>query len=624
MIGITSRVDPPKEFLVSLTINEPPTTTVAVPDPVSAPAPSRKAWPDYRAIWRWHFYASLLCIPFVVLLSITGAIYLFKTEIEAWTESPYDHLALTGAPQPASQQIQAVLSACPGATFQSYELPQTAKAAARVLVRKDGQSLRVYVHPETLAVLHSVPDQQRFMRQMFRLHGELMLGERGSNAVELAASWTIIMLITGLVLWWPRNTTGWAGVLYPRWRHGGRVFWRDFHSVTGIWISTFALFLLISGLPWSKFWGDYFRNVRQVTGMASARQDWSNASSSATRTGGFVEHADHGVNKRRGQNTAGTTEQLDVTSIDRVVAAVVPLQLPHPVVIGPPGRGSPHWTAKSMTPNRPWRENLTVNTVTGEIVSRDGFADRHFIDKCVAVGIAAHEGRLFGWPNQLLGLLTALGLLLMCFSGVVLWWRRREPGVLGTPHPAARPRFSWGLLALLILLGVCLPLFGASLLLVLAIEWSILSRIPPVQRWLGLRPRSQTAPAVATILLFALCIGCGGVRSVKGGTTGTLMIGDKTMSDMQITFYKKDVSPPEAVGFGVSTEAGRFELLLNGAKGPLYLPTGEYRCTVETAGAPIELPKEYLRPDQTPVIVNWTAGDPSITINLPAPKPSRR
>ena len=31
-----------------------------------------KSWPDYRAVWRWHFYASLLCIPFVIILSITG------------------------------------------------------------------------------------------------------------------------------------------------------------------------------------------------------------------------------------------------------------------------------------------------------------------------------------------------------------------------------------------------------------------------------------------------------------------------------------------------------------------------------------------------------------------------
>ncbi|WP_204268454.1 PepSY domain-containing protein, partial [Escherichia coli] len=35
----------------------------------------------YRAVWRWHFYAGLLCLPFLILLSATGALYLFKDEI---------------------------------------------------------------------------------------------------------------------------------------------------------------------------------------------------------------------------------------------------------------------------------------------------------------------------------------------------------------------------------------------------------------------------------------------------------------------------------------------------------------------------------------------------------------
>ena len=37
-------------------------------------------------IWRWHFYAGLFCIPFILILSITGPIYLFKPQIEAWID----------------------------------------------------------------------------------------------------------------------------------------------------------------------------------------------------------------------------------------------------------------------------------------------------------------------------------------------------------------------------------------------------------------------------------------------------------------------------------------------------------------------------------------------------------
>ena len=40
----------------------------------------------YRTIWRWHFYAGLFVVPMVLILSLTGAAYLFKPQIERWEE----------------------------------------------------------------------------------------------------------------------------------------------------------------------------------------------------------------------------------------------------------------------------------------------------------------------------------------------------------------------------------------------------------------------------------------------------------------------------------------------------------------------------------------------------------
>lgn len=462
------------------------------------PAPlSRRPWPDYRAVWRWHFYAGLFCIPFVIVLSISGAIYLFKPQIEGWIEHSHDHLPLTGQPAPVTDQVQAALDAFPGSTPSGYELPPTAAAAARVLVRQQGVTHRVYVHPETCQVLHSIPDQDRFMRWIFRLHGELLMGDRGSHLVELAASWTIVMILSGLYLWWPRQTRGWGGVLYPRLNFGSKVLWRDLHSVAGVWISLLTLFLLATGLPWAKFWGNYFKSIRRATGTAVAQQDWTTGSErgAAARGGegggeGGGEHANHGRAPRQaggGRRGGGGVMPRDLAAFDRVAATVRPLQLAPPVIISPPtSADSEEWSAKSQAANRPLRVNLVVNGTTGKIVSREDFRDRHWIDRAVAVGIAAHEGQLFGWPNQLLGLLTALGLVLLSVSGVVMWWRRREPGTLGAlPHRAA-PRVSWLLLAIVLLLAIYIPLFGASLVVVLSVEKLILQRIPSIARWLGL------------------------------------------------------------------------------------------------------------------------------------------
>jgi uncharacterized iron-regulated membrane protein len=176
----------------------------------------------------------------------------------------------------------------------------------------------------------------------------------------------------------------------------------------------------------------------------------------------------------------------DLAAIDVVAATVAPLGLEAPVVLAPAPEGKGRWTAKSTTANRPRRVDLVVDGGSGEIVRHEDFSTKHPIDKLVAVGIAFHEGRLFGWPNQLLLLLTAAGLVLVCISAVWLWLRRRDPGKLGAPPPGISPRRSVPLVATVVALGVLLPLFGLSLLAVLLLERFVLRRVAPVRTWLGL------------------------------------------------------------------------------------------------------------------------------------------
>jgi len=462
---------------------------------MAAPSPVTDSWPDYRAVWRWHFYAGIFAIPFVIVLAISGSVYLFKAEIEAFSERAYDRLPTSAPRAPVSAQIGAVLAALPGSRFEGYELPAAAGRAARVIVRDGGESRRVYVDPGSLALLGSVKERDRLMRQIFRLHGELLMGNRGSNIVELAASWAIVMVLTGLVLWWPRQGRGLAGVVWPRFHGGRRLLFRDLHAVTGVWISAFTLILLFSGLPWAKFWGDYFKAARRLTGTAVARQDWSNDGGQSEQgraredadagPSGGGDHAGHGGGGRRSRALELTAD--DLAAADVVAAAVGPLGLDAPVVLAPvAGKAPGRWTAKSTTANRPRRVDLVIDGTSGEVISRSDFASKHPIDKVVAVGIALHEGRLFGWPNQLLGLLTALGLVLVSVSALWLWLRRRDPGSLGAPPAGIPPRRSVALVLAVVALGVLLPLFGLSLVAVLLLERFVLRQVPLARDWLGL------------------------------------------------------------------------------------------------------------------------------------------
>jgi len=445
----------------------------------------------YSTFWRWHFYAGLFCIPFAIWLSATGTIYLFKPQIENFLDQSYDTLKLTGERANPSDHVSAALSAVPGSVLHAYELPESENAAVRVLVGKGTDVDRVYVHPQTLEILKVIPEEDQLMRIIFHLHGDLLLGDKGSMIMELAASWLIVLVITGLYLWWPRGGFGSAGTLYPRLNKGSRTFWRDIHSVTGLWISFFLLFLLLSGLPWAKSWGGMLKQVRQMGQTTVVKQDWSTGRSSelaerkdantqqfsVMKTGGHAEHGGHNPDMEM---------VSDYKIIDTIVTNVFPLNLAYPVLISPPNKANTSWTAKSDAQNRPLRVNLKLDAKTGEITERKDFSQKPLLDRIIGTGVAAHEGQLFGWFNQFLGVFTTLGVMTVAVSSFVMWWGRIPEGTIGAPRKInARPvPIALGLT--IIIFGAFLPLLGMSLITILLLEFLILRRIKPVRHFLGL------------------------------------------------------------------------------------------------------------------------------------------
>lgn len=443
----------------------------------------------YRTLWRWHFYAGLFCVPFIIILALSGSLYLFKPQIEAWLDRPYAHLAFAGAPANADAQIAAALAAVPGGRLKSYEVRHDPHDGARIEVSANGETVLVYIHPQSLAVLQTTKVKDRPMEVIKTLHGELLMGDRGSNIVELAASWAIVMVVSGLYLWWPRQAQGLAGVVWPRLNHGNKLFWRDLHAVTGVWISSLALFLLLTGLPWTSVWGEGFKAVRNLTHTAAVQQDWGQSRSAEQAMAPSSVH--DGMDMGGVEMDHAMMMPSPAISVEQMASTLRPLNLAAPVMISPPSKREPGWTGKSDAQNRTLRVTTVLDPVTGTILNRENFNQRHPIDQIVGYGIAAHEGQLFGWFNQALGVLTAAGLCLLAVSGVVMWWRRRPDGKLGAPEPVGSDRLAIGLGVLLIGFGLFLPLFGLPLIVVGLIERLVLRQIPRVRAWLGLRSGSR-------------------------------------------------------------------------------------------------------------------------------------
>ena len=432
----------------------------------------------YRMLWRWHFYAGLICIPFVIWLAVTGSIYLFRPQIDAWVDRDVAVLERTGRPATQEAIVAAATAAVPGSTLAGVMLPEYPNQAARVLVSDHGARTRVYLHPDTLAIIRTVSEDSTWDKIVQKLHGELLIGNTGSVMVELAASWAIVMVLTGLYLWWPRSANGLGGVLYPRIGQGAKRFWRDIHAVVGVWVSVFALFLLITGMPWALVWGNGFKMVRNWTGTAPISKDWFTSSAD--------EHAEH--MRQDAGAAAGMGHMNHGASLDTLLANARALNLAPPVILTPPAKSSPYWWAKSNAQNRPQRADVALSAMTGEVARRDTFGGKHIIDQIVGYGIAAHEGQLFGPINQILGVVTALGLVTLCVSAFVMWRRRAPDGALGAPPPIPETRVGLGLAGIIVVAAILLPVLGASLLVLGCLEYGVLRRWPAARHWLGLQP----------------------------------------------------------------------------------------------------------------------------------------
>jgi uncharacterized iron-regulated membrane protein len=447
--------------------------------------------PSRQTLWRWHFYAGVLVWPFILVLAASGAFYLFKPQVDRWEERAF-HGPPTGDAVAPSAQVRAALAVNPGAAFAYYRLPERPGDAALVHLALPGHGAMrdVFVSPQG-RVVGGLDPETRLIAWDRQLHGQLLLGRKGSWLVELVASWTIVLIVSGLWLWWPGGQ-GVSGILWPRLAARGRALWRDLHAVTGFWVSGLALVLLLTGLPWADAWGSLFKLVREQGGLTRAAQDWTIGGKPADL---HAEHDHAAMTHMAGVAPSLAPYAPAANTLDALAAIAAARHIAFPALVIPPGMpageggaGKPGngWVIRSDAQDRPLRQTLRYDATGARLLAHETFAGKHWIDRVIGYGVAWHEGQLLGWVNQLVGLLTALALWLVAISAFIMW-RRRKPGDrLGAPRRAGPVLTGWRVRLALGVLLIWLPLFTASLAAILLLEWAILRRIPRVAGWLGL------------------------------------------------------------------------------------------------------------------------------------------
>lgn len=477
-----------------------------------------------RRIWRLHFWVGLFAAPALILLACSGLIILYTQPLELSLDRGLTVVSPGSATVSLDAQVaEASRQAGPEFTLDAVTPPAGADRSTRIdfvptVAPETGErnATQVFIDPYTGRYLGQRNDLDGLVgwaNQLHRLFGNdgptvalpsvghliapasypeasLRVGV-GNLIIEMTAVWVLVLAASGLYLWWPRAIERGKPRLAIRWGKGGRIRWRDVHATTGALLSVVLICYIVSGLTWSRYWGENWRAVAAVVTPAAE----VDAPSTPARMGDFdrlgrrIAWAD--TDDPVYASGVPAAKPLGFNDIDAIAKSenMVPGYSIVPPADVPAGADTVygsyavvnHWPQKLSEQRTLYLNQFTGQTITNATADQDGALAR-----VTSWGIDMHMGTQYGILTRILATAACVGLLASIFSAVIMWWKRRPTGGTGLPgraadgKPSLPPRGALTAIGVIATaLAVLYPSFGVSLLVVLAAEWILAARAKP-------------------------------------------------------------------------------------------------------------------------------------------------
>ncbi len=436
----------------------------------------------YRAVWRWHFYAGLLILPFMILMSITGAAYLYRDEIDDWyhADLKFVEVSDTNAQAlPMSRQIQSALAAVPGKAIKVLPPASPDRSSEIVIAADAGGREAVYVDPYDGDVLGHMPDRTTIMWVVRRIHSLAEFGTIPNYIIEIASGWAILLVLTGMYLWWPRGNQK-GGVVSLRETPKRRIWWRDAHAVTGIFIGVFIIFMAATGMFWSVFWGKYaneFANGTPNGYPSGVRVDVP--LSTIPMIDAFGETSWTNENIPLPQSVDGGTDETArpaPVGIDQAIATFDEMGLTPGYAVSLPRGETGVYSASIYPDDLSLQRVIHLDQYSARPLIDMGYDDYGPFGKFMEFGINVHLGQEFGTANQIFLLVICALLIFMSVSAGVMWWKRRPSGALGVPPMPRDTRKIAVVTAILAIGGIIYPTVGASMIVIWLLDYLLVAR----------------------------------------------------------------------------------------------------------------------------------------------------
>jgi uncharacterized iron-regulated membrane protein len=362
-----------------------------------------------KAIGKIHLWLGFTSGLLVFIIAVTGCIYAFQKEIQDLTQPfrfvekqakeflPPSVLKAAAEEQLPDKHIHAV----------QYLGPERSALVIYYSLEPEYYYL-VYVNPYTAKVLEVRNMDTDFFN--FILDGHFYLWLPPEVGQPIAASATlcfIVMLISGMVLWWPRKKKDARQRVTIRWRAKWRRLNYDLHNVLGFYASAIALILAFTGLVWGFQWfatGLYAlaggeKSLLYTEPLSDTTQLYSEDAPAIDKI-----YADM---KRQYPNAKTIEVHIPETNASIIGANANP-------------DDETYWKLDYRYYDQYTMKEVPVDHIYGR------FPEAKAADKLLRMNYDIHTGAILGLPGKFLAFFASLICASLPVTGVYIWWGRKR------------------------------------------------------------------------------------------------------------------------------------------------------------------------------------------------------
>lgn len=367
-----------------------------------------------KVVRQLHLILGLASGLVVFVVAVTGCLWVFQEEIRSWSN---DLPAVRRLNSPVIAPLEArriAETALPGRHVHGTLYDADERQPVEVIFYEAEPEFyqSVFLHPYTGEVFRIDNKLEGFFPFVLDGHMHLWLPEGvGSEIVAWGTVIFVVMLISGMVLWWPRKKKGRRQRFWFRWKDS--TAWKrknfDLHAIAGFYVFAVALIIAFSGLIMTFEAFEEFTYNKVLGGDRQTKFVWPASTGTGAATADELAPIDRLLPLLREKFPHALDFEVHYPFSD---TASIYVELGY--------EDGVYYSADYRFFDQHTLEEVETPSIYGR------YAEAGFSEKVMRMNYDTHVGAIGGLPGKILAFIASFVCASLPVSGVLIYWGRKR------------------------------------------------------------------------------------------------------------------------------------------------------------------------------------------------------